>query len=115
MATDLDQQLSALPPLWTTEGKDTEDLVLPLRFACRWHRLTWYPVEKTGDVLFGLTLVTTPAWRHFHLSELAVNHGSHPVRIDGSHVAQRAPLVQEVALNCFDDLTPFLSSSPRVE
>jgi hypothetical protein len=115
MATDLHLQLSALPPLWTTEAKDTEDLVLPLRFACRWHRLTWYPVEKTGDVLFGLTLVTTPAWRHFHLRELAVNHGSHPVRMDASHVAQRAPLVPEVALYRLDDLAPFVPSSPRVE
>ena len=101
-----------LLPLWSTEARATEEIVLPLRLACRWHRLTWYPVERTDDVLFGLTLRTIPEWRHFHLSELTAGYGGHEVRLDPAHVARRSPAVTEVKLHAFDDLTAFIPTQP---
>jgi hypothetical protein len=106
--------LGRLPPLWATEARDTEDIVLPLRLTCRWHRLTWYPVERDEDIVFGLTLTTLPQWRHFHLDELVRPYGGHAVKLDPAHVAMRAPHVPEVALHCFDDLAPFTPSTPRM-
>lgn len=114
MNDDLAQALAVLPPLWTTETRDTEDLVLPVRLTCRWHRLTWYPVERSGEVLFGLTVMARPEWRHFHIEELARSHGGFPVTVDRAHVPQRVPRVPEIAMHRFDDLTPFAPSNPRV-
>lgn len=114
MSPAIKAALASLPALWTTEGRDTDDLVLPLRFACRWHRLAWYPVEKDADVLFGLTLMTVPKWRHFHVSELTTSYGGQPVTMDPAHVPMRAPRVPEVAIHDLCDLTPFTATKPKV-
>ena len=101
-----------LLPLWSTEGRATEEIVLPVRMASRWHRLTWYPVERTDDVLYGLTLRTVPEWRHFHLSELTAAYGGYEVRLDTAHVPRRTPAVAEVRIHVFDDLSPFIPTQP---
>jgi hypothetical protein len=106
--------LSDLPPLWDSEARDTEDLVLPVRLSCRWHRLTWYPVERTDDVLYGLTLETVPRWRHFHLSELMTRYGGHPVLLDPDYRPLPATLVTELAESCLLDLTAFVATKPTL-
>ncbi|HLO75165.1 MAG TPA: hypothetical protein VK196_01760 [Magnetospirillum sp.] len=106
--------LSDLPPLWATDGRETAELVLPLRLACRWHRLTWYPVERSGDVLYGLTLETVPRWRHFDLSELMARHGGHPALLDPAHRPAAATAVPELADALLLDLSPFHPTKPRL-
>lgn len=105
--------LADLPPLWATEARETAELVLPLRLTCRWHGLNWYPVEKGGDVLFGLTTRVIPEWRHFHISELLGRHHGDPVVIDRNHKPAAAPDVPEIWAHRLDDTTPFWPS--RVE
>jgi hypothetical protein len=106
--------LSDLPPLWDTEARDTADLVLPIRLACRWHRLTWYPVERTDDVFYGLTLETVPRWRHFALDEVMARYGGHPVLLDTDHHPALAPAVPELAEAYLLDLTPFVPTRPKL-
>ncbi|MBX9803916.1 MAG: hypothetical protein K2Y04_14290 [Caulobacteraceae bacterium] len=101
-----------LPPLWSTEAKATEEIVLPLRLSCRWHRLVWYPVERTGDVLFGFTLRMLPEWRHFHASELTARYAGHDVVVDAAHLPRPATATTEVRLHKLDDLTPFIRTRP---
>ncbi|WP_374470247.1 hypothetical protein [Phenylobacterium sp.] len=106
--------LAELPPLWTTESRDTDEIVLPVRLSTRWRRLTWYPVEREGEIVFGLTLVTVPEWRHFHVEEFGRLYGGFPVAKDASHLARRVPRVPEIAMHRLDDLTPFVPSRPKV-
>lgn len=101
-----------LPPLWSTEAKTTEEIVLPIRLSCRWHRLVWYPVERTDDVLFGFTLRIVPEWRHFHASELTGRYAGHDVVVDGAHLPRPVTTTTEVRLHKLDDLTPFIPSRP---
>lgn len=110
----VEKALAHLPPLWTTESRETEDIFLPVRLSSRWHRLTWYPVERDDDVLFGLTLWTVPEWRHFRIEELDRPYGGFPVKVDRTHVPQRVPRVPEIAIHRLDDLTPFAPSRPKV-
>ena len=112
--TDHLTMFADLPPLWATEARETAEIVLPIRFASRWHNLSWYPTERSGDVLFGLTLVTVPAWRHFHVTELTDRHGDHPVLIDRTHRPAPAPEVPALAGACLLDLTPFHPTKPRL-
>lgn len=114
MDDEIDKALAHLPPLWSTESRETEDIVLPVRITSRWHRLTYYPVERSDDVLFGLTLVQRPEWRHFHIHELDRTYGGFPVAVDRTHVPQRVPRVPEIAIHRLDDLTPFVPSRPKV-
>jgi len=106
--------LSDLPPLWDTEARDTADLVLPIRLTCRWHRLAWYPVERTDDVFYGLTLEMVPRWRHFSLDEVMGRYGGQPVLLDPGYSPAVAPLVTELAENHLLDLTPFVPTRPKL-
>lgn len=101
-----------LPPLWSTEAQATEEIMLPLRLACRWHRLVWYPVERTDDVLFGFTLRIVPEWRHFHVSELTARYAGHDVLLDQSHIPRPTITTAEIRIHRLDDLTPFLPTQP---
>lgn len=114
MSETIVEMLSRLPPLWSTEARDTAEIVLPLRFTCRWHRLTWYPVERSGHTLFGLTLRTVPEWRHFDQSELTGAHHSRSVHLDWTHVARTVPQVPEVRLHDLADLSTFAPIAPEV-
>lgn len=114
MGEGIEDAVAKLPPLWTTESLETEDIVLPIRLASRWHRLTWYPVERGGDVLFGLTLWTVPEWRHFRIDELLHSYAGFPVTVDRAHVPQRVPRVPEIAIHRLDDVTPFAPNRPKV-
>lgn len=67
--------LDTLPPLWATEARETPELILPLRFTCGWHALSWYPVERNGDVLFGFTTRVVPEWCHFHIRQVLEGRG----------------------------------------
>lgn len=106
--------LGDLPPLWETEARETSELILPLRFSCPWHRLTWFPVERTGDVLYGLCLHTVPEWRHFSLSELMARYRGQPVLIDRAHHPAPVPQVPEVRAHALDDLSPFIPTRPQL-
>lgn len=106
--------LADLPPLWDSEARETNSLILPIRLSCLWHRLFWYPIERTGDVFYGLTLETVPRWRHFHLSELMSRYGGHPVLLDTEHRPAVAPMVPELAQATLLDLTPFCPTQPKL-
>jgi|GEM_PF-3243441 len=99
-----------LPPLWTTECQETSAIELSLRFTCKWHGLTWYPIEydPVGGVAYGLTTHIVPTWRHFNVRELSERYGNAEVVLDRGFIPGRVPLIREVALYCLDDLTPFL-------
>mgnify|MGYP001806156575 CR=1 FL=1 len=106
--------LNDLPPLWATESLETDQITLPLRLSCCWHGLTWFPVERSDDLFFGLTLQTIPAWRHFHISELITRYHGHPVLLDKEHQPALAPEVPEIARSHLLDLSPFYPSEPFV-
>ena len=101
--------LQTLPPLWTTEGTETQDIVLRLRFACAWHNLTWHPVEFDAglQVAYGLTVRMVPEWRHFSVGELTAVYGGVPVLHDGRFVGGRVPLVPSVRRHALDDISQF--------
>jgi hypothetical protein len=48
-------------------------------------------VERRDDLLFGFTLHTVPAWRHFHISEVMARYRGHPVLLDKAHHPAFAP------------------------
>lgn len=101
--------LQCLPPLWTTEGTETQDIVLGVRFTCAWHAMAWYPVEYDAklEVAYGLTVRSVPEWRHFHVRELGVTHGGASVVHDKKFVSGRVPLVADIRRHYLDDITPF--------
>ena len=113
MAADL-SPLVTLPPLMTTDARETTELVLPILYTCKWHGLAWLPVEASGPVLFGLTSRIVPEWRWFDRRELETSYGGERVVLDAHHVPAPAHEVSLVRLHRLDDLTPFVPSRPRV-
>jgi len=101
--------LFSLPPLWTTESTETQDILLALRFACAWHAMAWYPVEYDDklEVAYGLTVRALPEWRHFHARELSAVYGGVPVIYDQRFVGGCVPLVSDIRRHHLDDITPF--------
>ncbi|MEN3164111.1 hypothetical protein WI697_18870 [Tistrella mobilis] len=104
------ETLADLPPLWATEARETAELVLPLRFRCRWHAMNWFPVEREGDILFGFTTRVIPEWRHFHVGELLGRHQGDPVLIDRAHHPALVPDVPDIRAHRLDDISPFWPS-----
>ncbi|WP_019647228.1 hypothetical protein [Novispirillum itersonii] len=104
--------LTDLPPLWSTDARETDQLVLPFRLSCRWHQLTWFPVERTDDVFYGLTLRTIPEWRHFHLRELTARYGGHAVLTDPDHIPAPASEIAGLVHHALLDLSRFHPSDP---
>lgn len=102
--------LATLPPLWATEACETAELILPMRFTCRWHALSWYPVERDGDVLFGFPTRIVPERRHVHLRQLLDRHHGDAVVRDANHRPAAAPDVPEIWAHRLDDITPFRPS-----
>ena len=107
--------LASLPALMSTESRETAELTLPLLYRCRWHGLSWLPVEAgPGPVLFGLTVRIVLEWRFFDVRELETTYGGDAVELDHHHLPAPAHEVSLVRLHRLDDLTPFLPSNPRV-
>ncbi len=102
--------IERLPPLWTTEARETAELILPLRFRCRWHNMNWYPVERSGNVLFGFTSRVVPEWRHFHIGELLGPHHDDPVVFERGHRPVPAPDVPDIRAHRLADISPFWPS-----
>lgn len=101
--------LSDLPGLWELEGRETAELVLPLRYRCPWHDLNWLPIEydQASGIAYGLTFHRVPAWRHFHVQELLQSYGGQPVLVDRSHLPEFVPRVGDVRLYNLYDPSPF--------
>jgi hypothetical protein len=106
--------IADLPPLWDSEARETGEIILPLRFRCPWHALTWYPVERDGDILFGLTTRIVPEWRHFDVSEIMGRHHGHPVVVDRDHRPAPVPQVPHIRDAHLADITPFVPSKVRL-
>ncbi len=106
--------LAGLPPLLSTEARETDEIQMSLCLRSRWHRLRWYPVEAEGDVCFGLTLRIVPEWRFFSISELEASYRGDPVTVDPAHRPGPFRRVSDIQLYHLDDLTPFIPSKPAL-
>lgn len=112
---DIAEAFKTLPPLWSTESRETTHIDLTFRIRCAWHCLTWYPVEIDSDetTLYGLTTRIVPEWRHFSVSEVMRTYGGHRPRLDRGFVPARVPLVSEVRNFSLDDISPFVPDSVK--
>lgn len=96
------EQLSVIPPLYSTEGVPTKDKIIHAHF--RLQNSHWFIAEVRDDLMFGFCILNGDMefseWGYVNLSELkSINiHGMFQVEFDVSWVPKPASQVELIRL-----------------